>query len=434
MFVDEAKIYVKAGNGGNGLVTFRREKYVPRGGPSGGDGGDGGNVVFVATPGLRTLLDFKFRQHFVAPNGEPGGPKNRAGRNGEDLVIPVPQGTVVWDAADGRLLADLSQPGQRAVIARGGRGGRGNARFATSTERAPTFAEKGEPGQELTIRLELKLIADAGLVGLPNAGKSTFLSRVSAARPKIADYPFTTLVPNLGVVSVPGREGESFVLADIPGLIKGAHSGTGLGDKFLRHVERTRVLVHLVDTSPLSGQDPVEAYRDIRQELALYDPALAARPEVVVATKADLPGSEDGARRLEDYLRSQNRAGTVFRASPLTGEGLTEVLHAVADLLAREQGPSTAARREAVEPSAADGRGAAAGVRGFTVSVEKGVFVVRGESIERTVVMTDIDNDEAVRHLQHVLKRRGVIRALKAAGAKAGSTVRIGDFEFDFVE
>jgi len=445
LFVDEATIYVKAGNGGNGLVTFRREKYVPRGGPSGGDGGNGGSVIFQVQPGLRTLLDFRYRQRFLARNGEPGGPSNRAGKASEDLVVTVPQGTVIWDTEDGRLVADLAGEEQSAVVARGGRGGRGNARFATSTERAPTFAEKGEPGEERSVRVELRLIADAGLIGLPNAGKSTFLSRVSAARPKIADYPFTTLEPNLGVVGIPGREEAAFVLADIPGLIKGAHAGSGLGDKFLRHIERTRVLVHLVDVAPLDGS-PVSAYKDIRQELALYDPALAGKPEIVVATKIDLPEAEDGAKALERHL-----GGPVLRASPLTGQGLTTVLHAVADLLATAGLPETrpagewrtSAREPEPPPVAPDAvslspkRLAAsrlAAKRGFAVVVEDGVFVVRGLTAERTVVMTDLENPAGLRHLQHVLKRRGVVRALREAGARTGSPVRIGEFEFDFLE
>lgn len=438
MFVDEARIHVKAGNGGSGAVTFRREKYVPHGGPSGGDGGDGGSVVFVAEPGLRTLLDFKYRQHFVAPSGVPGGSKDKAGRQGEDLIVPVPEGTVLRDALDRRVVADLAGPGQRAVAARGGRGGRGNARFASSTERAPTFAEKGEPGEERTLLLELKLIADAGLIGLPNAGKSTFLSKVSAARPKIADYPFTTLIPNLGVVAVPGREDEAFVLADIPGLIRGAHAGSGLGDKFLRHVERTRVLVHLVDVSEVSGLDPVAAYEDIRRELGLYDPALAARPEIVVATKTDLPGAEEGARRLEEHLRGAGSESRVFRASPLTGAGLAPVLHAVADALARTPVPAPAAAPSAWPPGEADRPPGAAprarGRGGFAIALEDGVFVVRGQAIERTVAMTDLGNEGALRHLHYLLKRRGVLKGLRAAGARAGAAVRIGDFEFDFVE
>ncbi len=428
MFVDEAKVYVKAGNGGNGLVAFHREKYVPRGGPSGGDGGDGGSVVFVVTPGLRTLLDFRYRQHLVAENGRNGGPSRRAGRKGADLLVPVPPGTVVREDGTDRLIADLTRSGQRAVVARGGRGGRGNARFATSTERAPSFAEKGEPGEELTVRLELKLVADAGLVGLPNAGKSTFLSRVSAARPKIADYPFTTLVPNLGVVAVPDREGASFVLADIPGLIEGAHQGSGLGDKFLKHIERTRVLVHLVDTSPAAAEDPVRAYETVRTELGLYDPPLAGRPEIVAATKLDLRGSEEGARRLEEHLRRTEPGRTLFRTSPATGEGLPEVVRAVADVLAAAGPPEEGVPEDAASPAnaAADGDG-----REFSVSVEGGTFVVRGRDIERDVVMTDLEHDAALRRLHERLRRRGVLRALRAAGAGPGATVRIGEFEFE---
>jgi len=443
MFIDEVRINVKAGNGGSGMITFRREKYVPRGGPSGGDGGHGGSVILTATLGLRTLLDFRYRQHFLATDGEPGGSKDQAGRSGPDLVVSVPQGTVVWDDSDGRLLADLTTVGQRVVIARGGRGGRGNARFATSTERAPDFAEKGEPGPELHLRLELKLIADAGLIGLPNAGKSTFLAKVSAARPKIADYPFTTLAPNLGVVAAPGREGESFVLADIPGLIKGAHAGSGLGDKFLRHVERTSILVHLVDVSAASDQDPGTAYDDIRNELALYDPGLAGRPEIVVATKMDLPGAEEGALRLEGHIEKAGGAGgggQFFRASPLTGAGLTPVLHAVLDALATSATigwtPAISPgvnEREVFAPSSAV-IGPRGRVREFTISVVDGVFVVSGESVERAVVMTDLANYSAVRRLRYILKRRGVSRALRAAGARPGAQVRVGQFEFDFVE
>jgi len=440
LFVDEAKVYVKAGNGGDGLVTFRREKHVPRGGPSGGDGGKGGDVVFVVAPGLRTLLDFRYRQHLTAGNGERGGRDRRAGARGEDLVVSVPPGTVVSAVEDGRVIGDLTRPGQRLIVARGGHGGRGNARFASSSERAPTFAEKGEPGEELRVRLELKVMADAGLVGLPNAGKSTFLSRVSAARPKIAGYPFTTLEPNLGVVAVPGREGESFVLADIPGLIRGAHEGSGLGDRFLRHIERTRVLVHLVDVSPLAGQEPIDAYRAIREELTLYDPFLCDRPEIVVATKTDMDGAEERARSLEERLREEDadEGPRVLRASPLTGDGLEAVLHAVADALLAATGgrgrPEDDTPVEAEEDEDTRARDTRQARPGFDVVEEDAVFVVRGEDIERMVIMTDLEHEAALRHLQHRLKRRGVFRALRKAGARPGSTVRIGDFEFDFVE
>jgi len=428
LFIDEARIHVKAGDGGAGAVAFRREKYVPRGGPSGGDGGDGGSVILVADPSLRTLLDFRYRRHFTAPRGEPGRSKDQAGRKGEDLIVRVPVGTVVRDAATGAVLADLARPGQRAVVAAGGRGGRGNSRFASSTERAPTFAEKGEPGEERDLELELKLLADAGLVGLPNAGKSTFLSRVSAARPKIADYPFTTLVPNLGVVAVPGREGAAFVLADIPGLIKGAHAGSGLGSRFLRHIERTRVLVHLVDVSELCAVDPVTAYEDVRAELALYDASLADRPEIVVATKLDLPGAEEGARRLEEHVRAAAGNRTVYRVCLLTGEGLAPVLHAVADTL--DRAADRVPGGEIAEGEAVQGERAG----DLEISCEDGVYVVRGRGVERAVAMTDLQNEDALRHLHYRLKRRGVLRALRSAGVPEGARVRIGAWEFEYTE
>ena len=434
MFIDEAKVFVRAGRGGNGLVAFRREKYVPRGGPSGGDGGHGGSVVFVVDPGLRTLLDLRYQQHLSAEPGENGGTKDRSGRTGGDLLVPVPPGTVVRESETGRIIADLTSGGQTAVIARGGRGGRGNARFSTSTERAPTFAEKGEPGQELTIRLELKLVADAGLLGMPNAGKSTFLSRVSSARPKIADYPFTTLAPSLGVVGVPGRDGASFVLADLPGLVEGAHQGSGLGHRFLRHIERTRVLVHLVDVSPGAAQSPVEAYRSVRRELALYEEDLSRRVEIVVATKLDLPGAAQGAEELANHLGREEPGPRFFRASAVTGEGLPAVLHAIADLLEepshKEMRDVGAAGDIEAEPPRAAGRRQ----KSFSIAYEGGVYVVSGVGIERDIIMTDLEHDTAVRRLHQRLRRRGVIKALRSAGASPGSTVRIGDFEFDFVE
>ncbi|MEW5762825.1 MAG: GTPase ObgE [Bacillota bacterium] len=328
MFYDEAKIYVKGGDGGNGCVAFRREKYVPRGGPAGGDGGRGGNVVLRADAQLATLIDLRYRRHYRAARGAHGLGKNMHGRDGEDLVVRVPVGTVVRDAATGALLADLVTDGQEVVVARGGRGGRGNARFATSTRRAPAFAEKGKPGEERWVLLELKLLADAGLVGFPNAGKSTLIARVSAARPKIADYPFTTLEPHLGVVRV--GEGESFVLADIPGLIEGAHRGSGLGHRFLRHIERTRLLVHVLDTAGSGGRDPVQDFAVINRELAAYDPELAARPQIVAANKMDLPGAAANLERLREVLGERYE---IYPISALTGEGLPRLVHRIAALL-----------------------------------------------------------------------------------------------------
>ncbi|MEW6770221.1 MAG: GTPase ObgE [Bacillota bacterium] len=414
MFYDHLKIYVKAGDGGNGCVAFRREKYVPFGGPAGGDGGRGGHVLLRADEGLRTLVDFHFRRQFKAGRGGHGEGKERHGKSGADLVLQVPVGTVVRDAATGEVLADLVQHGQEVIVARGGRGGRGNARFATSTERAPRFAEKGEPGEERWLELELKLLADVGLVGLPNAGKSTILSRVSAARPKIADYPFTTLEPCLGVVRV--GEGESFVLADLPGLIEGAHAGAGLGHKFLRHIERTRLLIHVVDAAGTAGRDPVADFAVINRELALYSPELAARPQVVAANKMDLPESRPKLERLRVALPGYE----VFPVSAATGEGLDRLMARVAELLRELPAPRLV---EAPEKAAAGGAP-------LRVRQEAGVFVVEDEKIERKVAMTDLDNPEAVRRLKQYFRRAGVEDALRTAGVKPGDTVRIGREEF----
>jgi GTPase len=326
VFVDEVKIYVKAGDGGNGCMAFRREKFVPRGGPSGGDGGRGGNVVLVASQHHNTLLHFRFNPEHKAERGRHGEGSNRTGREGHDIQVPVPVGTIVYDAQTGEVLHDFTAPGDRFIVARGGRGGRGNARFATSTHQAPTEHEPGKPGEERNLRLELKLLADVGLVGFPNAGKSTLISRISAARPKIADYPFTTLEPNLGVVSVDDR---TFVVADIPGLIEGAHTGHGLGIQFLRHIERTRLLLHLVDVSEMSGRDPVSDFEVIMQELESFSPEMAAKPMIVVATKLDV--AQDPAR-VEALHNKASAAGLPFlQISAVTGAGLDTLIVAVAE-------------------------------------------------------------------------------------------------------
>jgi GTP-binding protein len=322
-FIDEARIWVRGGDGGNGIVAWRREKFVPKGGPAGGDGGDGGSVVLVVDEGLSTLLDFRYRKEYRAPEGERGGNKDKYGAAGEDLVLRVPPGTQVYDDPSGKLLGDLRTQGQRFIAARGGRGGRGNIHFATATDRAPRRAEPGTPGQERTVRLELKLLADVGLLGFPNVGKSSLISRISAAKPKVADYPFTTLVPHLGMVRLGER---SFVVADVPGLIKGASQGAGLGHKFLRHLERTRVLVHLLEVSLEPGRTPLRDYLAIRKELALYDPELAARPEIVVLNKLDLP---DTRKKLATLRRTFARRKIDLHAiSAATGEGLSPVLEA----------------------------------------------------------------------------------------------------------
>ncbi len=334
MFIDEAEIYVKAGDGGDGCVSFRREAGVPRGGPNGGDGGKGGDVILRALPGLDTLLDFRGRHHWRAEDGRPGRGKDQFGRSGADLVIDVPPGTLVHDLRLGILIKDLDRPGLEVVVARGGKGGRGNKAFATATNQTPRHSEPGRPGEERHLRLELKLIADVGLVGLPNAGKSTLLSRLSAARPKVADYPFTTLQPHLGIVKA-GPE-RRFVMADLPGLIEGAHQGVGLGDEFLKHIERTRALVHLVEIEPHTGQTPAGAYRAIRAELEAYSPALAEKPELVVLTKADLlPG--DAEPRLE-LAAAIDRP--VVAISSVSGEGLDRLLAGIVELLDRSAAPA----------------------------------------------------------------------------------------------
>lgn len=329
MLVDRAEIYVKAGDGGHGCVSFRREKFEPKGGPDGGDGGDGGSVYAVATPGVDTLLDFAGKHHWIAKNGRPGMGKKMAGRDGEDLVLRLPQGTLIMDRDSGVLIKDLSTFGEMVRIAEGGKGGRGNSRFATSTHQAPREFEEGTPGQERWLRLELKLFADAGIVGLPNAGKSTLLSRLSRAKPKIADYPFTTLEPQLGIVELPGH--RRFVLADIPGLIQGAHEGAGLGDEFLRHIERTRVLVHLVDVGgEMAAMPPVDAYNTIRDELAKYSPQLAAKEEIVVANKIDVTGGEEMAREFSAAIGKP-----VLGISAVTGKGLPQLAESLWELIQR---------------------------------------------------------------------------------------------------
>jgi GTP-binding protein len=335
MFVDKARIYVKAGRGGNGVVSFRREKYLPHGGPDGGDGGKGGDVVLVASEHMKTLLDMRRRRHYRAEDGRHGEGGNRKGRDGEDLYLYVPVGTVISDASTGEVLADLSRPGESVVVARGGRGGRGNAHFATPTNRAPRICEDGEPGEERVIDLTLKLLADVGLVGYPNAGKSSILARLSAARPKIASYPFTTVVPVLGIVKV--DELESFVMADIPGLIEGAHKGLGLGDEFLRHVERAKILVHVVDLDTLTTcRDPIKDFIVINSELGLYNKSLLERPQIVAANKIDLPWARDQYAKLKEFLDGMGVPSVPVSA--LTGENLGLLVEGVARMLRSVEG------------------------------------------------------------------------------------------------
>ncbi len=417
LFFDEAKIFVQAGKGGDGCVSFRREKYVPYGGPNGGHGGKGGDVILEASPHLNTLLTLRKHPHWKAERGGHGQGSDKHGKNGADVVIPVPRGTLVRDAETGEVLADLVNIGDRVIVARGGRGGRGNSAFASSTHQAPRWAEKGEPGETRTLLLELKLIADVGIIGLPNAGKSTFLASVTAARPKIADYPFTTLAPNLGVAVVDERE---VVLADIPGLIEGAHAGAGLGDKFLRHIERTRVLIHLLDGSL---DDPLHALETINRELAQYSARLADKPQVVGFNKMDLPEARSRWQTLQDVFA--RRHIEAYPISAATGEGVRMLLRAVVKCLERSPVPiATPEELPVIRPAEDE--------NAFVITREGRAWRVRGKKVERVVAMTNLAQDEAVLRLHRVLQAMGINDALQAAGVREGDVVRIGEAELEW--
>ncbi len=422
LFFDEAKIFVQAGAGGNGAVSFRREKFVPYGGPDGGHGGKGGDVILVVNPRLNTLLGFRKRSHFKAGRGAHGQGSNKHGKNGEDLIIRVPPGTVVREDATGDLIVDLLNPDERVVVAQAGRGGRGNSAFASSTNQAPRWAEKGEPGQERWIRLELKLLADVGIIGLPNAGKSTLLASLTAAKPKIADYPFTTLIPNLGVAIVDDRQ---MVLADIPGLIEGAHAGAGLGDKFLRHIERTRLLIHLLDGS---SDDPLAGFETINRELAEFDSRLAAKPQIAAVNKLDLPEAQAQWPRLQKALAK--RGIEAFAVSAATGQGVQELLRAASkrlELLATEAAEPIAEEELPVIRPAED-------EQAFDVTREGHAFRLRGRKVERVAAMTNFDQEEAILRLHRVFEAMGVTDALERAGVHEGDKVRIGDIELEWRE
>ncbi len=415
MFVDEVKVYLRAGDGGAGALSFRREKYVPHGGPDGGDGGRGGDVIVRVAPGETTLSSYRGRRHYKAASGGGGAGANRHGRDGEDVVLDVPPGTVVR-REDGSVVRDLREAGETVIAARGGRGGRGNARFATARDRAPRLAERGEPGEEGWFVLELRLVADIGLLGLPNAGKSTLLSRLTNARPKVGDYPFTTLTPELGILE---RDGKGLVLADLPGLIEGAHAGRGLGDVFLRHASRCRAFVHVLDAS---GDEALKNFLDVREEVRLYDPELAERPYIVACNKLDLPDAREAMVELRPRLEAYGLQ--VYAISAAGGEGLGELADAVWRLAAQapQQEPLPAETKERQDPTA------------FRVVAEGDGFRVEGVTVERRVAMTDLDNDRAVRSLQRYLKRKGVEAELKRAGARTGQSVHIREHEFEFVE
>ena len=421
--MDTARIQVKAGNGGNGCISFRREKFVPRGGPDGGDGGNGGNVILTATLGMSTLIDLHHNPRQVAENGGHGTGKQRDGADGADCVVKVPAGTIVRDFDTAELLADLTEPDQTVVVARGGIGGKGNARFKSSTFQAPRVAEKGEPGEEREISLEIKLIADVGLVGYPNAGKSTLLARTSAATPKIAAYPFTTLRPNLGVVRI-NRE-QNFVLADIPGLIEGAHKGAGLGHQFLRHIERTKMLIHVIDLSATDGRDPIKDYEQLNLELGHYNELLTKLPQIIALNKIDMPEAEANLARVQAYFGKRK----VFPISAITGAGVNQLMQQAYRSL---QYLEARARKEAettiiLEPELPSEPSA----RFELVETEEG-FAVTGAEPRRAVLMTDMENEQALILLYRKLKNMGVMNALARAGAVEGDTVQIDEFEFTY--
>ncbi|WWY81070.1 GTPase ObgE [Pediococcus pentosaceus] len=430
MFVDQVKINVKAGNGGNGIVAFRREKYVPNGGPAGGDGGRGGNVVLKVDPGLRTLMDFRYRHKFKADSGKNGMNKQMTGRSSQDLVISVPGGTIVRDLTTERVIGDLTDNGQELVVAKGGRGGRGNMRFASPRNPAPEISENGEPGEEIELQLELKVLADVGLLGFPSVGKSTLLSVVTSAKPKIAEYHFTTLVPNLGMVQL--DDGRDFVIADIPGLIEGASQGVGLGFEFLRHVERTRVLLHLVDMSGMTEEDPFTNFRQINEELKKYNPELLERRQIIVPTKMDLPGSDEELKKFEKQVRADERYADfeIFPISSITHNGLEKLVARTADVLEEIPQHSLIATSDEETEKTYE----FSSEKDFTIENIDDVWVIEGEKIEKLFKMTDTTHDESLLRFARQMRGMGIDDELRRLGARNGDSVQILDFVFEFVE
>ena len=422
MFADRAKIVIRSGKGGDGHVSFRRELFVPNGGPDGGDGGRGGDVIFEVDEGLNTLNEFRHKRKYAAQNGEQGGKKRCHGADGKDITLRVPEGTVVYEAESGKVIADMSGENRRQVILKGGRGGKGNMHYATATMQVPKYAQPGQPAQELEVRLELKVIADVGLVGYPNVGKSTLISAVSAAKPKIANYHFTTLTPVLGVVKV--SEEKSFVMADIPGLIEGAHEGVGLGHDFLRHVERTKVLLHVLDVSGTDGRDPIEDFEKINFELSQYSERLGRRKQLVVANKMDLPEGQENFQRVKEYVEAKGYE--IVKASAATGEGLQELMYKAYEMLQNfEPEPDEEENiiMDEIDPDSFE----------ITACADAD-FEVKGKNIERLVAMTNFDNDEALYRFQLIWKSLGIDAALKEKGIQEGQTVRIRDMVFEFKE
>ena len=430
MFVDQVKISLKAGDGGNGITAYRREKYVPFGGPAGGDGGKGASVIFEVDEGLRTLLDFRYQTHFKAKKGENGQSSNMHGRNAEDLVLKVPPGTIVKSVETEEVLADLVEDGQRAIVAKGGRGGRGNSRFATPRNPAPDFSENGEPGEEIDVTLELKLLADVGLVGFPSVGKSTLLSIVSKAKPKIGAYHFTTIKPNLGVVSTP--DNRSFIMADLPGLIEGASDGVGLGHQFLRHVERTKVIVHMIDMSGSEGRDPIDDYHVINKELVAYKQRLEDRPQIIVANKMDMPDAEENLELFKEEIGDDH---IIIPLSAVSRDNIDQLLYTIADQLEKvkdidfsvEEDENVGVNRVVYKHTPSQDT--------FTITRDDdGAYVVSGNAIERTFKMTDFNSDPAVRRFARQMRSMGIDDALRARGCSNGDIVRILGGEFEFIE
>ena len=434
MFLDEVKIFVRSGDGGNGLVAFRREKYVPKGGPAGGDGGRGANVVFIVDEGLRTFMDYRYQKKFVAPNGENGMSKGMHGRKSKDLYLKVPPGTVIRDTDTGEVLADLVEHEQEVIVARGGREGRGNCRFATSSNPASKIAENGEPGEERNLTLELKLMADVGLVGFPSVGKSTLLSITSKAKPKIADYHFTTLAPNLGVVET--KDHRSFVMADLPGLIEGASQGVGLGHQFLRHIERTKVIVHVIDMSATDGRDPYEDYKVINAELGEYNMRLLERPQIVVANKMDIPVASENLVEFKKRLAEDGEDVDIVEISAFTRNNIDNLLYKISDILDNTD-PNMLYELDTEEESMENRVIYKHKPKDETFKITRddtGAYVVSGPGIERAFLMTDFNRDASVRRFAQQMRSMGVDDALRERGCKNGDTVKILKGEFEFVE
>ena len=422
MFTDYVKIHAQAGKGGNGAIAFRREKYVAAGGPDGGDGGKGGDVYFKVDKDANTLIEFRYKKKFKAENGENGEGGHRFGKSGEDLYIPVPIGTVVKDTATDEVLADLSEPGQVALILKGGRGGKGNSHFATSTRQAPRFAQDGEPGEEKELTLELKLLADVGLIGFPNVGKSTFLSVVTSATPKIANYHFTTIEPNLGVVK--SKYGDSFVIADIPGIIEGASTGVGLGIQFLRHIERTRLLLHFIDVSGTEGRNPVDDYYKVNEELKKYSEKLSKRTQIIVANKIDSMQDSSLYEELEKVAKEHKQK--IFKISGATGEGVEELMNYVSKTL------KTLPKENLIEIKEKEKVYTLKDEEDFTITKEKGAYVVKGEKVDSIMRKVNIGDYESLFYLHRKLDEIGLNQALKKQGIKDGDIVKIGEYEMEW--